>query len=428
MKLTQIRNEKVCESYFFGIHESGLKISILPKKNIRTSVAIFGTNFGSVNSMFKDKSTSKIMRVPDGIAHYLEHKLFEQKDGENAITEFSKIGARPNAYTNFDTTAYHFKCTSKFYETFEILLNFVQNPYFTQENVDKERGIIFQEIRQYDDEPDWVVENNLLQAMYHSHPVRNDIAGTVESIQNITPENLYTCYKYFYSLNNMSLCIVGDVDKDKTIDFVKKRIISKPQVAVEDVFPQEPYKILRKRVAQNFDVSMPVFRLGFKEKVKEERLNMKDLVLTDLILEVFSSEYSPLYRELLDEKLINSSFYYSCFEGPNYLSVIFSGESKNPDAVAEKIKEAAVKFKSDENSISEEDLVRAKKVLHSVFITKFDYPMNICQGLFEATLRNEDFFSYLDILAIVKIEDLRKRLGDELDSGNCSLSIILPNK
>lgn len=213
------------------------------------------------------------MVVPDGIAHYLEHKLFEDEDGDS-FQKFAKTGASANAYTSFDVTAYLFQCTENFFDSFDILLDFVQTPYFTEQGVKKEHGIIAQEIKMYDDDPDWRVEINLL-AMYQKHPVRVDIAGSVESISNITAQNLLMCYENFYNLNNMSLCVVGDLDKDKVLAAIERKIKMLPPVEPERIFPDEPCEILNNRVEQEFDVTMPSFKLGFKERAGQERVPLK---------------------------------------------------------------------------------------------------------------------------------------------------------
>ena len=209
--IKEIKSDRVGDKYYEVEHSSGLKIFIYPKENNNSTYAVFGTKYGSVDVNFKTSDEKETNTVPAGIAHYLEHKLFESEDGD-AFTRYAKTGASANAYTSFDKTCYLFSCTENVYESLEILLDFVQTPYFTEQTVQKEQGIIGQEIRMYDDDPQWRVMFNLLRAMYHNHPVRVDIAGTVESIAEITPELLYKCYHTFYNLNNMVLCVAGNVD------------------------------------------------------------------------------------------------------------------------------------------------------------------------------------------------------------------------
>ena len=204
MNFTEITNERFGEKYYKLNHKSGLDIIICPKKDFNSSYALIGTHFGSINSKFIHNG--KKVTVPDGTAHYLEHKLFESEEGD-AFTLYAKTGASANAYTSFDVTCYLFSCTDKFDESLEILFDLIQSPYFTPETVAKEQGIIGQEIKMYQDSPEWKVTMNLLQALYHNHPINIDIAGTVETIAEITPEILYECYNSYYNLNNMVLCI-----------------------------------------------------------------------------------------------------------------------------------------------------------------------------------------------------------------------------
>jgi predicted Zn-dependent peptidase len=424
MELTQIKSNRLEDSYFIGVHESGLKVYIYPKTT-HSSFAILGTKFGSINTKFIDVETSKEVCVPDGIAHYLEHKLFENEDGDS-FKKFAKTGAFANAYTSFDVTAYLFSCTENFFESLDILLDFTQKPYFTDKSVEKERGIIAQEIKMYDDDPSWKVENNLLLAMYHKHPVRINIAGNVESILRITPQMLYDCYKNFYNLNNMTLCITGNVNKDDVVDIIEKKIKVTSAVKPKIIFPEEPDEILKNRIEQKFDLAIPSFKLGFKEHVGKNDLSFEKIVFSDLILEVFASKSSKLYRKLLDENLINSSFDFDFFEGPGYASTVFSGESKNPDKVGDIIREEVLKFKED--GIKKDDFERAKKTIYADYVSFLDSCKKTADLLFHFSLNNRDYFSCMELAASAKLEDVEKRLKEILNPDKSSLSIVSPLK
>ncbi|MDR1466969.1 MAG: insulinase family protein [Oscillospiraceae bacterium] len=425
MELKEVRNNRAKESYFCGTHESGLRVCIFEKKNSHSSFAVLGTKFGSINTKFRDKKTAEIVRVPDGIAHYLEHKLFENED-KDSFQEFAKTGASANAYTSFELTAYLFSCTKNFFESLDILLNFVQSPYFTEENVKKERGIIAQEIRMYDDDPNWRVENNMLAAMYHNHPVRVDIAGDVESISRITPQSLFLCYNNFYNLKNMSLCIAGKEDKNEILKMVNKKIKTSSPINPESFFPDEPPGVLNHRVEQKFDIKISNFKLGFKEKITNDELDVEKIVLTDFVLEIFASKTSSLYRELMDKKLINDSFGFNFVEGPHYAHIVFGGESNDPDLVAQIIKNAMVEFKKD-NSIGLGDFERIKKVVYAQYVLVLDEVKDIANLMLSTSLFDREFFSCIDIAANVKIEDVRNRLM-EIDPDNSCLSIVSPLK
>ena len=260
--MTELKSPRTGDSIFVEDHASGLKIMVYPKPGYRSAYAVFGTRYGSVNTRFK--ADGELVSVPDGIAHFLEHKMFESEEGD-AFAKYAKTGASANAFTSFDQTCYLFSCTENFEKSFEILLDLVQSPYFTEQTVQKEQGIIGQEIRMYDDSPDWRVMVNLLNALYHNHPVKIDIAGTVESIAEITAEKLYQCYRAYYNLHNMVLCVAGNVDPGEVVKIADRKLKPVEKVTAENVFPQEPDGIVQERVEQRLAVAVPMFQLGFKE-------------------------------------------------------------------------------------------------------------------------------------------------------------------
>ena len=228
--MTELKSPRTGDSIFVEDHASGLKIMVYPKPGYRSAYAVFGTRYGSVNTRFK--ADGELVSVPDGIAHFLEHKMFESEEGD-AFAKYAKTGASANAFTSFDQTCYLFSCTENFEKSFEILLDLVQSPYFTEQTVQKEQGIIGQEIRMYDDSPDWRVMVNLLNALYHNHPVKIDIAGTVESIAEITAEKLYQCYRAYYNLHNMVLCVAGNVDPGEVVKIADRKLKPVEKVTAE---------------------------------------------------------------------------------------------------------------------------------------------------------------------------------------------------
>ena len=260
--LKQVFESDFGESYVKCEHESGLQIYILEKPLYNSAYALFGTKYGSIDNVFSVNGEQT--EVPEGIAHFLEHKLFESEDGD-AFTRYAETGAYANAFTSFDKTCYLFKCSTRFYDNLEILLDFVQSPYFTAATVQKEQGIIGQEIRMYDDSPGWRVMFNMLLAMYKNHPVRIDIAGTTESIAEITDELLYKCYNTFYNPQNMFLCIAGNVDTDKVLKMVEEQLKPKEKQDLCRIMPEEPDEILKPYVEQALEVVIPLFCFGYKE-------------------------------------------------------------------------------------------------------------------------------------------------------------------
>ena len=409
MNMTEIKSDRAGDSYYKIRHSSGLTVYVYPKKGYRSAYAIIGTNYGSVNNCFSLDDGEKIT-VPDGIAHYLEHKLFESAEGD-AFTRYAETGASANAYTSFEKTCYLFSCTDRFEESLEILLDFVGDPYFTPETVAKEQGIIGQEIKMYDDSPDWRVMFNMLEKMYHNHPVKIDIAGTVESIAQITAEKLYDCYNTFYNLNNMALCVAGNVTAEQVLAICDKMLKPCEKHEIHSYFEEEPYEIVEPYVEQTFPVMMPMFNLGFKEKA--EHLDEKKLAQTDILLSMLASPTSRLYRDLMDANLINSSFGYELFEGPGYRAVIFGGESRAPRQAAEMIKQYI-----------REDFEISKKAIYGDSISALNSVSSIANIVLSHHFSGHEPFTYLEAVAATTYEDICVRLSEMLDVTNCTLSVI----
>lgn len=425
MNPKKITSEILKENYFYMKHPSGLDIYVYPKRGYNSKYAIIGSNFGSINNKFKLNGESSYTNVPDGTAHYLEHKLFESKKGD-AFELFAKTGASANAYTSFEKTAYLFSCTDNFEKSLEILLDFVQSPYFTEQGVLKERGIISQEIKMYNDSPDWKVLINLLGALYKNHPINIDIAGSVESISKITPETLYQCYNAFYNLNNMCLCVVGNVDYINVFEIVDKNLKFSPAVKVERFFPDEPYEIAKKEISKKLDVETSVFNLGFKENIsKGQRVTIKDLVYNDLIINAISSKSSDMYDELIKTQSINEiSFSNEYLEGPGYASVIFSGESQSPEKACEIIKKHIKK--AHQNGIDKKTFERAKKYAYGQSLAVFNSVSSIANLQLDFALAGKEIFEYLETLKNADYNELNAQLDKKLDVNNSALSIVKP--
>lgn len=421
--IREVKSDRVGDRYYEVKHPSGLRIFVYPKEQNNSTYAVFGTRYGSVDTTFKRSDEADACTVPAGIAHYLEHKLFESEDGD-AFARYAKTGANANAYTSFDVTCYLFSCTENVYESLEILLDFVQSPYFTEQTVQKEQGIIGQEIRMYDDDPQWRVMFNLLEALYHKHPVKVDIAGTVESIAQITPELLYRCYHTFYNLNNMVLCVAGNVELNKVLELCDRMLKPSKPVEIERIFEEEPREVVKTRVEQKLSVVTPLFQLGFKENAASRRTT-KELAETEILLELMASDASPLFRRLLDAGLINeSSFGYEYFEGPGYASVIFSGESKDPDRVAEEIRAETERLRRD--GIDPEAFQRAKKALYGRNIAALNSVDNIANSMAVFAFAGRELYSYIDELANAKLDSVQKRLEEALDPAYSALSVVYP--
>ncbi|MCI2112145.1 MAG: insulinase family protein [Ruminococcus sp.] len=419
MNITGIKSELTGDSYYKIKHQSGLEIYVYPKEGYKSSYAIFGTKYGSINTCFSVDGKDKIT-VPDGIAHYLEHKLFESEDGD-AFVRYAETGANANAYTSFEKTCYLFSCTDKFEQSLEILLDFVQSPYFTAQTVAKEQGIIGQEIKMYDDDPNWRVMFNMLEGMYKNHPVRIDIAGTVESIAQITAEKLYEVYNVFYNLNNMALCVSGNVTVEQVLKIDDKMLKPCEKHEITNYFEDEPYEVNTPFVEQTFPVSMPLFNLGFKEKA-DRVLDEKTLAHTDILLSMLASNTSSLYRSLMDANLINSSFSYELFEGPGYCSVIFGGESRAPKQAAEMIKQYITKVKSE--GLDKDEFEIAKRAVYGDVVSSLNSVSSIANSIIDYHFSGNELFSYIDAVSNACFEDIENRLSEMLDVCNCTLSVV----
>lgn len=416
----EIIESDIGESYVKAVLDSGLKIYILEKPQYNSSYAIFGTKYGSIDTCFSVDGEETC--VPEGIAHFLEHKLFESEDGD-AFTKYAKTGAYANAFTSFDRTCYLFSCSEKFYENLDILLEFVQSPYFTQQTVEKEQGIIGQEIRMYDDSPGWRVMFNMLLAMYHNHPVRIDIAGTVDSISKIDANLLYKCYNTFYNPANMFICIAGNIDTERVLKQIKDGIRKTSPIDITRVRSDEPESVVKPYVEQSLAVAQPMFCFGFKEAITKPECTVKEKICTALLLEIIAGDSSPLYKTLTDEGLINDEFSFEHFCGYGYSAVIFEGESKNPKLVAEKIRSEIERIKTD--GIDKKLFSAVRCGMYGNAIRVFDGVEGIAMQMVDAAMSDGGLFDDIKYLKSVTAEDVYKRLL-KLNGENAVLSVINP--
>lgn len=420
MSIKEIKSNSLGEKYYKINHDSGLTIYVYEKEGYSSTYAIFGTRYGSINNRFVVNGGDEIS-VPDGIAHYLEHKLFESEDGD-AFSRYAKTGANANAYTSFDKTCYLFSCTDNFEDSLEILLDFVQSPYFTDETVAKEQGIIGQEIKMYDDSPAWRVMFNMLMGMYKNHPVRIDIAGTVESIAKITPEYLYTCYNTYYNLSNMVLCVAGNTNVDTVLSIADRMLKKTEPHTISNIFDDEPYEVTKSYVEQSLPVGMPLFNLGFKENASQKRVDEKTLAYTDILLYLLFSSTSPLYRKLMDSNLINSSFAYEVFEGEGFSATVLSGESHKPEMVEQVVKEYVSDLRA--NGIDKEEFEIAKRATYGEAVASLNSVDHIANMITDFDFSDRELYSYIDAIANATIEDIENRFADILDINNTTLSVI----
>lgn len=423
--MKEIKSAALSEKYYEIDHKSGLKIYVMPKENYSSAYAIFGTKYGSIDTRFKRSDSDEWTVVPEGIAHFLEHKLFESEELD-AFTRFAKTGASANAYTSFDKTCYLFQCSDHFDESLEILLDFVTHPYFTEKTVKKEQGIIGQEITMYYDVAGWMSTFNLLKCLYHNHPVRIDIAGTVESIAQITDKLLYDCYNTFYNLNNMALAVVGNVTPQQVEALCDKMLKTAPQLSIERSFDDEPREIAADYTEYNLAMSMPVFSFGYKEKCEKPVQDIKTIIETNILLEILAGNTSELYKNLFEKGLINESFSKEYFIGYGYEAIIFDGESENPKLVSEEIKNEVARLKKD--GIDSELFEAVRRSLYGKEIMEYNDIDSIANGFIAADFGGYGIFDSIDIYKTVTKEDVEKRLADILDERYCALSVVKQGK
>lgn len=418
-----IESKRLDEKYTVIDHPSGLRICIWKMKDYSTSYALFGTKYGSVNTTFKTKKEKDFITVPNGIAHYLEHKLFENEDCD-VFQLYAQTGASGNAYTSFDRTCYLFSCTDNFEKSLEILLDFVQKPYFTEETVAKEQGIIGQEIKMYDDNPDWCVFFNLLEAVYFNNPVRINIAGTVETISHITPELLYQCYYSFYNLQNMVLSIAGDVDEDKILEICDRLLIPNEDMELKSIFPDEPAEIAAPLVRKKMEVAVPIFNLGYKSEAYEGKEMLKAEVETNIVMYLLAEKTSDFYKKLYDDGLINSTFSTEVFSGDGFFLPIFGGESRNPEKVSELISEEIERRKNE--GFDREQFENAKKAYYGSLVKDMNSPSDVATNMLNKTMSGLTAFDELEAAASVTLEDAEERLRKQFDTSRAVLSVIDP--
>ena len=423
MNIKEVRNELLNEKYYDIDHPSGLKILVMPKENYSSTYAIFATKYGSIDTMIQ-MSDGSFKEIPEGTAHFLEHKLFESEDLD-AFERFAKTGASANAYTSFERTGYLFSCSANFKKNLEILLDFVQNPYFTQATVEKEQGIIGQEIDMYKDAPDWEVMFNCLRTMYHNLPVRIDIAGTQESIAQITAKTLYGCYDNFYNLHNMVLAVAGNADVDEIVEVADK--VLKPvegKMAQRKVI-DEPEEVIDSYIEEKLSVATPQFMFGFKESWDTPERTTKEEISMEILLDMISGQSSELYKRLFDGKLINNSFGFEYFTGFGYSCVLFAGESNDPKKVAEEIVGEIGKFR--ETGFDKTAFERTKKKLYGRMIMGLNDIEGLANNMAVSYFAGEDVFTDFEIFKTVTLDDVNDIFKKTLDENRSVLSVINPN-
>ncbi|MFY9214419.1 MAG: pitrilysin family protein [Tissierellaceae bacterium] len=427
MTYKEIYNDTIDERILSTVSTQGIRIFFMPKEGYSKKYAVFSTDYGSIDNIFVPIGARDRLEVPEGIAHFLEHKLFEEEDGD-VFEKFSNIGAQVNAFTSFNQTSYLFYTSNNFYTGLEHLIDFVQNPYLTDENVEKEKGIIGQEIMMYEDNPGWKVYFNLLKAMYHEHPIRIDIAGTIDSIKAISKELLYTTYETFYNPSNMVLFVIGDLDFDEIVRVVNKaeKEFDLTTGDIERIIPDEPKEVKDRLVEEKMTTSMPMFYMGFKDAdtgYKGRKMIKKDIV-TNIILDMLFGESTEFYNKLYEEGLIDTSFgaFYTCKE--SYGHSLLVGQSNEPETLHNRILDR-IKLPADE-VLKEDDFIRIKRKELGNFIMGMNSIEFIANNFTDLFFSGFMITDYLELLKEIKYDDIIRRFNSHFKEENLSLSIIRP--
>lgn len=420
-----IKAERLNETLYTEKLPNGLTVYILPKPGYRKTYATFSTKYGSIDNHFQVSGKEEV-KVPDGIAHFLEHKMFEEPEGD-VFAKFASNGASSNAFTSFDRTVYLFSATENLKENLSTLLDFVQNPYFTDANVEKEKGIIGQEINMYQDNPDWRVYFGLIEALYQNHPVHIDIAGTVESISHITKETLYTCYHTFYHPENMALFVVGGVDAAEIMELVRTNQAAKtfaPQGQILRYFDPEPAAVRQKERIVHLPVSLPKCYIGFKEKPAQlpGRELLKRELVTKVVLDALFSPSSDFYQRLYDDNLISDSFgtEYNLAEG--YAFSVIGGETRDPSELVSRLKaEIAV---LEKHGVPKEAFERSRKKKLGGFLRMMNSPESLANEFTRYAFRGSNLFDILPVYEELTLEDANARLRELFDWESMAVSVV----
>ncbi len=425
-KIEKINIPHLEETVYKYKTKQGLEIHVMEKKGFSKKYAFFGTRYGSIDNTFI--ADGDYQDMPHGIAHFLEHKVFEEEKGD-VFEVFSKTGARSNAFTSHDSTNYLFSCTDRFYENLETLIGFVQTLNIDRDSVEKEKGIIKQEIMMYEDNPEWQAYINTLKLMYSKHPIHIDIAGTVESIKSIDKEKLLKCYNTFYSPNNMIVFLIGDIDHFKAIDVIENTLtedFKSRNCKTERVIAEDGDKLVKEMQKEMFSVASPIFYMGIKcnQESEIESDILKKEIFIDIFLTNMLGKGSNLYMELYEDGMIGKNFGYDYNYGPSYGHIIIGGESEKPEEAYRLIKEALIESLSKE--ILEEDFDRIKRKLKGeslIYLNSLEY---IANAYVSAYYKGISFFTYFSELETFDYEKYLKMQKNYSIEGKTVLSVVYP--
>ena len=416
-----IESLKIKEKIYMEKLENGLTIMIVPKNTTNKKYVIWGTHFGSIDNHFIMPNTKEEVSVPDGVAHFLEHKMFEQENGRNSLDVLMALGVDANAYTTNNHTAYLFETTENFYEALDELMDYVQHPYFTDETVEKEKGIIGQEIGMYDDDPGWRLYMNALDCLYHDNLIKLDVAGTVESISKIDKDVLYKCYNTFYNPSNMVMVVCGDFEPEKMLEEIKKRLVEKPkQGEIKRIYAQEKKEIHMPYKEDTMEVSSPIFMIGFKDEIEEKNKIQRHIAI-EILMNMLIGKSSSLYQKLYNDGLLMSQPDLDYEFSNDYAHVLIASQSKEPKKVQE---ELLKEIKILQENFDEAHFNRIRKKVYGDYVAEYNNVADISRMLLSDYFKGVQTFDYIEQFSTVTLEYTRQILQEVFDEKKCILSVI----
>lgn len=413
------------EEIFWDKLPNGLTLAVIPKPGFSRKMAYFVTGAGSIHRHFT--MDGKEYSAPMGVAHFLEHKLFDMP-GRDITAEFAQLGASVNAFTGYDMTAYYFSCTDNFRQCLELLLEMVAKPYFTEESVAKEQGIIGQEIDMNEDSPENRIFEDLMGVMYENHPIREPILGTRQTIADITPQVLYDCHRAGYRPDNMILCVVADCDPEQISQIATELTAQMPKAQVEVVAQWEESATCEKSLIRSkMEVARPMFQIGFKcDPLGQGKEGIYREFVGDLAAEVLFGESSELYLQLYEQGLIDPSFGGGLDTVPNMAILTAIGDSDAPYAVRDAILQRAKQIVRQ--GIPEKDFLRIKRSTLGGRIRSLDSFDSVCFRICAYHFSGFDYFGFPEVYESVKIEDVQEFIKTTVTEARCSMSVIEPKE
>ena len=420
-------SKRLRECYYKMRHKSGLDVYVFPKK-LTVSYALFGTKYGSVDNKFRVCGTNELVSVPNGIAHYLEHRMFTQKDGSDITERFSEYGADSNAYTTFTKTVYLFSCTENFDKSLGALIDFVTEPYFTEELVEKERGIIVEEIKMGEDNPYDRCFYGLLEAMYKNNSVRINIAGTEESVSSITADMLNDCYRTFYNPSNMALVVCGDVTPEQVMFIVEQHIPSGfVSLDTERAYFDEPKEVYQKLYEAHMPIAKPIFTIGIKDsELGDAKARMARDAAMQILCEMLFSRSGKLYNELFEKGMISPELSYGYSIAEQFAFITVGGEADEPMEVLEYIKDYI--REKQKTGLCAAEFERAKRVMLAEYIKDFDSTEEIANNMIDFIFDGGDIFDCMEALEGVTLEDAEHLLHTAFEEDFFCISVIRPKE